>query len=324
MSSKSLEGFACLIVVRLTRIVMPTFARRVSVAIFSLLLTSLCAQNFPKSQPPLWSAKPDIAGFEKVENDKLAAAQRSVDEIVAMKGARTIQNTLVPFDEATQQINAAVYFATLMQQVHPDATFRDHATEMVRKANSAGTALSLNREVYKALAGLDVSKADAATRYYVQRQLLEFRLAGVDKDDATRARLKKLNDDLTEEQSMFDRNISDGQKSVEVADASELEGLPQDYVDGQRPGADGKIHITTDYPDVLPALKFSTSDPLRRRLWEAFDTRAYPKNKEVLDKMMQTRYEIATLLGYSSWADYNAADKMIAKGARISRISFTR
>jgi thimet oligopeptidase len=32
---------------------------------------------------------------------------------------------------------------------------------------------------------------------------------------------------------------------------------------------------------------------------------------------MQTRYEIATLLGYSSWADYNAADKMIRNGKSI-------
>jgi thimet oligopeptidase len=32
---------------------------------------------------------------------------------------------------------------------------------------------------------------------------------------------------------------------------------------------------------------------------------------------MQARYELATLLGYSSWADYNAADKMIVKGPNI-------
>jgi len=32
---------------------------------------------------------------------------------------------------------------------------------------------------------------------------------------------------------------------------------------------------------------------------------------------MKTRYEIATLLGYASWADYNAADKMIAKGQAL-------
>src|SRR5439155_436644 len=33
--------------------------------------------------------------------------------------------------------------------------------------------------------------------------------------------------------------------------------------------------------------------------------------------MMKTRHQIAILLGYSSWADYNAADKMIKTGGNI-------
>jgi thimet oligopeptidase len=189
---------------------------------------------------------------------------------------------------------------------------------MVSKASAAQTALALNRDVYQALSGLDISKQDAATQYYVKRTLLEFRLAGVDKDDATRTQLKKLNDDLTNEQSEFDRNISDDQKKVEVRDAKELDGLPQDYIDRHKPGADGKIIITTNYPDALPVLKFSKSDDLRKRVFEAFDTRAYPKNKEVLQNMMKTRYQMATTLGYSSWADYNAADKMIQQGGNIA------
>ncbi|HTR67485.1 MAG TPA: M3 family metallopeptidase [Terriglobales bacterium] len=285
-----------------------------SLVSLSLLAT---AQEMPKSQPPLWAAKPDAAAFEKIENDKLAGAQKSIDALVAVKGKRTIDNTLAPFDDAVRQINSEVYFSSLMQQVHPDSAFRDKATDMTRKGSAVNTALSLNRDVYQALASLDLSKADAPTQYYVKRQLLEFRLAGVDRDDATRAQLKKLNDQLTEVQSMFDRNISDGQKSVE-ATVAELDGLPQDYIDRHKPDKDGKITITTDYPDALPVFKFAKSGDLRRRLFEAFDTRAYPKNKEVLERMMQTRYDIAKLLGYSSWADYNAADKMIAKGQNIA------
>ena len=297
---------------------MSSFARCASVAVVLCMIASASAQEAPSSQPPLWSSKPDVTAFEKLENDRLAAAQRSIDEITAVTGARTIQNTLVPYDEAIRQINAATYFASLMLEVHPDAAFRDRATDMTRKASAVQTALSLNRDVYHALSSLDLSSVDAVTRYYMQRQLLEFRLSGVDKDDATRARLKKLNDQLVDEQSMFDRNISDGQKSVEVKDVSELDGLPQDYIDRHKPGADGKIHITTDYPEILPALKFSKSDDLRRRLYEAFLTRAYPKNHDVLQQMLQTRYEIATLLGYASWADYNAADKMMVKGGNIA------
>src|SRR5216684_1135731 len=285
--------------------------------VFVLVLTCSVAAQAP-SQPTIWASKPDVAGLEKFVNDRLAAAQTAIDQITSVKGARTIDNTLAPYDETIRQINASLYLASLMQQVHPDTAFRDHATEMVRKASAVQTALSLTQDVYHALASLDLSKADATTQYYVKRQLLEFRLAGVDKDDATRAQLKKLNDDLTEEQSAFDRNISDDQKKVEVTDPKQLEGLPQDYIDRHKPGADGKIYVTTNYPDALPALKFSKSDDLRRRLFEAFDTRAYPKNKEVLESMMKTRYQIATILGYSSWADYNAADKMIQQGGNIA------
>jgi thimet oligopeptidase len=277
----------------------------------------LSAQKITVSQPTIWAARPDVAAFEKIETDRLAAGERAIATLLAVTGPRTIENTLVPFDEAVHQNNSAGYFAGLMEQVHPDAAFRDHATAMLTKVSAAQTAIALNHDVYNGLAALDLSKADATTKYYVQHQLLEFRLAGVDKDDATRARLKKLNDQGTEQQSMFDRNISDGQKVVE-ADPSELDGLPQDYIDRHKPGADGKVRITTDYPDAYPVFTFAKSDSLRRRVSLAFNTRAYPKNQEVLTSLLKTRYEIATLLGYSSWADYNAADKMIAKGHNIA------
>jgi len=281
-----------------------------------LFMASAWADMSPASQKPLRSDKPDVAAFDKIENDHLAAADRSIATLITAKGPRTIANTLVPFDEAVREINTAGYFAGLMQQVHPDAIYRDHATAMYTKVVAAQTAISLNRDVYNAMSALDVSKADAATKYYVERQLLEFKLAGVNKDDATRAKLKELNEKLAEQQSIYDRNISDDQRVVE-ATVAELDGLPQDYIDRHKPDADQKVKITTNYPDIFPIFQFAKSDDLRRRMNLAFNTRAYPKNGDVLKQMMQTRYQIATLLGYSSWADYNAADKMIAKGQNI-------
>jgi Zn-dependent oligopeptidase len=278
--------------------------------------TIVGAQEIPASQPPLWASKPDVAAFGKMENDHLAAAQRAIDAIVAVKGARTIENTLAPYDEAIRNINAVAYQAGLMQEVHPEAAFRDSATALVQKASAAGTDLSLNQDVYRALAGLDVSKADPATKHYVSRQLLEFRLAGVDKDDATRARLKKLNDQLTQDQSTFERNLADDQRTVE-ADPSELAGLPQDYIDRHKPGPDGKVTISTNYPDLFPVMGFAKSDALRKRLELVAENRGYPKNRDVLMDMLQVRYEIATTLGYSSWADYNAADKMTGNARTI-------
>ena len=95
-----------------------------------LFMASAWADMSPASQKPLWSDKPDVAAFDKIENDHLAAADRSIATLITAKGPRTIANTLVPFDEAVREINTAGYFAGLMQQVHPVAIYRDHATAM--------------------------------------------------------------------------------------------------------------------------------------------------------------------------------------------------
>lgn len=286
----------------------------------SMLLPAamVAGPDFTSFQPTVWATKPDIPAFERMENDRLAAVQRSIDQITAVKGPRTIENTLVPYDEAQNQLGSAGALSSLLQQVHPEAAFRDSATAMTTKVSAANTALSLNRAVYQALVSLDLSGADLATRYYVQRQLLEYRLAGVDKDDATRAQLKQLQDKLTDLVSAFDRNISDDQRSVTVDSAAELDGLPKDFIDAHKPGPDGKIHISTNYPDAFPVFTFAKSDDLRRRLFIAFDTRAYPKNQDVLRDMLKTRYQIARLLGYPTWADFNAADQMIRNSQNIA------
>lgn len=275
------------------------------------------AQEKAKTQAPIWTGKPDATAFEKIENDHLAAAQRSLDQMVAVKGKHTVANTLTAYDEAIHQFNSSAYMAGLMEHVHPDKAFRDKAAEMTRKTSAAITAMALNQDVYKALEDIDLSNTDKATQYYVKRQLLQFRLAGVDKDKATRDKIRELNDQLTELQSKFGENIAEGTKTVTVTDKSELDGLPEDYIARHKPDADGKITITTDYPDYLPVEKFAKSDALRRKLYIAFQSRAYPVNKDVLMDMIRTRNAIANTLGYASWADYNAADKMIQRGQKI-------
>jgi hypothetical protein len=65
----------------------------------------------------IWAAKPDIDAFEKLENDRLARAQKAITTMIAVKGIRTIQNTLVSYDEAILQLNNASYYARLVESI---------------------------------------------------------------------------------------------------------------------------------------------------------------------------------------------------------------
>ena len=130
----------------------------------------------------------------------------------------------------------------LMHSVHSDKAVRDTAQALLQKISQAGVELSLNRDVYQALDGINAGEADAATKHYLDRTLLQYRLAGVDKDDATRARIKELQDRITTGGLSFGRNVQEDGNTVAVEDASELEGLPPDYLETHKPGDGRKDH----------------------------------------------------------------------------------
>ncbi len=260
---------------------------------------------------PFWTGKPDAAAFTKIQDERLAKAKEAIDRMLAAKGKRTVENTLKPYDEALVYWNAASAQANLIQEVHPEAALRATAEKASQKAQAFGTELSLNRAVYDALSALDLKGADEETRYYVEKTLRDFRLAGVDKDEATRKRIKALRDELVIIGQEFARNIRDDKRTITANDVAELEGLPADYIARHKPGPDGKITLTTDYPDSLPIFSYAKNESLRKRMYMEYNNRAFPQNMAVLDKLVAKRHELAGLLGFKNWADYITADKMV-------------
>ena len=95
---------------------------------------------------------------------------------------------------------------------------------------------------------MDVTWEDGPTRHYVKRTLLDYRLAGVDKDDATRAQIRELHDKATMLSLTFSRNVQEGANVVIAENVGELEGLPP-ILSRATPEEDGTITLTTDYPD---------------------------------------------------------------------------
>lgn len=250
------------------------------------------------------------AEVTKRSDAMLARARRMLDDVVRVKGRRTVANTLRPFDELSNLVGQVALQGQLLFNVHTVAAVRDAANKAYLAADSLFTEISLNRGLYDAFVALDVSHADEETRYAVFKILRDFRRAGVDRDEATRTKIKALNDEISEIGTTFDRNINEDVRSIQLLDVGELEGLPADYIARHAP-KDGKITITTAYPDALPIFQYAKWPDVRRRLQREFLDRAYPKNLEVLSRLLEKRYELARLLGHEHYAAYVTEDKMI-------------
>jgi thimet oligopeptidase len=238
--------------------------------------------------------------------------------------------TLEAFDAAFAALSEAASRASLARNVHPDPALRDAAEAAEREVDALSTELSLDRGLYEALAGLDASGLDGATRHLVEKSLRDFRRAGVDRDDATRARVKALREELVRVGQEFGRNIKDDVRRLEVEPAA-LDGLPEDWRRAHPPGPDGRVTLTTDNTDYVPFLTYARRAAAREALWRLYRLRGHPRNLEVLSRMLARRADLARLLGYPSWAAYVTEDKMIgSEGAaadfieRIARAAEAR
>jgi thimet oligopeptidase len=303
-----------------------------------------------KDQLHIWSGLTGGDDARAWVEEHLAASRAKIAELLAVEGARTVENTLVPYDRASWHLRMAGSQGGMMFMVHPLADVRDAAQELSQVIGAASVALSLNRDVYQALVAVDGSGADAATQYYIERTLLLYRLSGVDKDEPTRKRIRALADRMTELSMSFSRTVQDDVRKIPIENVDELFGLPHDYLARhgvrtvsvqpevtehgiqehgiqehgiQEPGlkleADGPVVLTTDPPEMTPVMSYAVSPQLRRRMYLAYNDRGYPANKQVLLELLADREEMAGLLGFRSWADLATVDQMMGSAENMRR-----
>ena len=170
--------------------------------------------------------------------------------------------------------------------------------------------MGLSRPYYDRIAAIDTSDLDAVERYMVEEAVAGFQRSGVDRDEATRQKIRELQNEITAIGNEFDKNIREDVRSVQV-DASELDGLPQDYIDARPADENGMVTITTDYPDLYPVMTYAKSDELRKALRLKARSRGYPANKALLEQLIAKRHELAGILGFDSYAALSMDSQMI-------------
>jgi thimet oligopeptidase len=253
-------------------------------------------------------------------SDQLTRARELVDAIKADRPRRA-DDLLDRWNRINIALGNAMATAGLFQQVHPDAAIREQAEQAEVEASRLVTDLSLDREVYDLLVIDDaesrVSGLDDDAERVRNFALRDFRRAGVDREPDVRDHIRRLNERLTELGQTFQRNIREDGTTVKVG-PDQLDGLPQDWIDDHRSGDDGLVELRLEYPDVFPVLQFARDREARVVVHTAFTNQGWPANDAVLVELLETRRELATLLGYAGWPAYDAEVKMIQTGEAIS------
>ncbi|CAA0122675.1 Oligopeptidase A [Halioglobus japonicus] len=261
---------------------------------------SAIAASSYSSAPDGWNFKQSAAQFSAMCDAVLENASAAFSAIERADSPASLQSVFGAYDAmmvGLQPIEHVWY----MKAVHPDPEVQTAAERCVARYTDFISAMSLSPAFYQRIAAIDLREASASERFMVGKKLKAFRQAGVDRDGATRDKVRALMAEITLLGSTFEKAIRLDNRQVKTTSAN-LVGLPQDFLDSHPADKHGRIEISTDYPDYLPIMKYAADDTLRYQLFKAAKNVATPANSKTLKALVTRRHELALLLGYDSYA----------------------
>lgn len=257
------------------------------------------------------------AWFQARTQAELARASELVDALRVDPPADPV-GVLRQWDRAAGHLGNAAAAGSLFGNVHPSDEVRDLADAAEQEAQRISTAWGLDRELYDVFAAIDDSAVahDPLAARLLTKVRDDFRRSGVDKDEATRARIAEVRERITELDQEFSRVIRDDVRTVRVT-PQQLAGLPDDWLAAHPVDDEGMVTVTTDYPDSVPVRMFARDQDVRREVTIAFLDRGWPTTEPLLTELFALRHELATTVGYADWPSYDADVKMIGDGPAI-------
>ena len=253
----------------------------------------------------------------------LREATEGLDALVRSPDPPTLENFLRPLDRLLLRVRDVGYHGSFLFAVHPEEPVRTAGREASEAADRFFNGFRTDDRVYRALKALDLASVDPTTRFAVERMAREMRRSGVEKDAESRGRLVALNNLIDRVANQYNENLARLDRTIEVEAASALRGLPADFVASHPVGEDGKVRISTKYPDFQPVMSYGEDAEVRRQMLSAFMNRAYPENLPVLDQLLKERNTLALSLGYPTYAAFALEDKMIER-PEAARVFLTR
>ena len=180
------------------------------------------------------------------------------------------------------------------------------------------------------------SKLNKEQQKVVDNNIRDFKLSGVDLDDASKVRFAEISEQLSSLSNIFSKNVLDctDKWSMTISDSADLSGLPESAMamasqEAESAGESG-WRFTLKAPSFIPFLTYAENRDLRKKLYEAYVTRASElgphsedyDNTSIIEDILRLRTEQAQLLGFENYAEYSLQSKMATDVTQVEKFLF--
>jgi peptidyl-dipeptidase Dcp len=278
--------------------------------------------------------------FDRIKNEHflpaleeaLSAGRREIDAIANSPEPPTFKNTLVALERSGELVGRVSSVMFNLNHAETNAELQKIVRDASPLLTEYGNDITLNealfariKAVYEARHGLDLDTEDAML---LERTYKSFARNGANLSAEAKEQFREIDKELARLSLEFGEHIlNETNEYVRViTDEADLAGLPEFVREmarqtaGQK-GKDGWA-FTLQGPSYVPFMQYADNRDLRRELFMAYNSRGYHgdgnDNQEILQRIVQLRFERAALLGYATHADFVLEESMAGSAGKVT------
>lgn len=267
------------------------------------------------------------ADYVPAVKEGIAQHNAEIEAIIVRRDRPDFENTILALDNSGKLLNKVCLVFYALSESDGTPEMEEIAAEITPLITAHSDEVSMNPLLFQKVKEVyDNKKIYNLTR--AQERLLDktyksFVNNGALLGDAEKEEMKKINQELSDAQLQFNRNLQKENNTTEVVveDAAQLSGLPESTIaeaasQAASRGKEGKWVFTVHAPSRLAVLSYADCRDLRERMYKAYMTIGAKDNEfnnsANINKILALRVRKANLLGYETYADMQM-DKVMSK-----------
>jgi len=268
--------------------------------------------------------------FGPAIDEGMAAQLEAVAAITADPEPATFDNTLVPLERSGEGLARVLRIFSNKASADTNEAVDELRASYAPKLAAHSDAIALDPVLYERLLAVHEQRdsLDPEGRYLVERYVIEFTLAGAALEEDDKVRLRKLNEQISAQETAFEITLQadTNDLALVIDDESDLAGLTPGEISAAAAaaasrGIDGKWLLTLVLPTPHPHLAALSDRDVRRRLSQAQRARgsrggAHDTRQIALD-ILRLRAERAQLLGFANHAELVTKDNTAGTPAAV-------
>lgn len=257
-----------------------------------------------------------IADFKPALEASMAELLTEVAAVANNPEPATFDNTIAAMEDVGRSYSRVRTVYGVFASTMGNDALREVERDMAPKLAGLWNQVTANAALFARIKTVYDTQLD--TLNPEQRRLTKdtydnFVRTGAALDDAAKARLAQINQELASLYTTFSQNLLHDEETWTVLGADDLAGLPSSYIEGAASaaaerGLPGQWVVVNTRSSVDPFLTNSERRDLREAVWRAFTDRGDNgdewDNNALIPSILALRSERAQLLGYQTHAHW--------------------